>query len=275
MENLNGKADLQNLIPQVWSTRFYESLKNNLVLAALFSSEYEGEIQSRGDTVKVNQITVPAAETLTDDKTKFKSSPITVNQFTLEINRQTVHAVEITNLALLQSEAFMEELRKEMTYQLYLKMEQELLEVYDAAVSQTLTTTAASDFAAIDIAKARAAFGRAKIPFGDRYMVLSPEYYSDLLTKNQIISTDFVNTKPILDQTVPNVLGFGIVESNVLATDTGRAFHKSVLQLAMQRSLNLAVLDQKVNNKLSYSVVADFVWDCKVFEAARGWKQAG
>lgn len=72
---------LSNFIPSVWSARLLENLNNAHVYAALANSDYEGEINALGDTVKINSIGNPtigdytkntdisAAETLTDAQT--------------------------------------------------------------------------------------------------------------------------------------------------------------------------------------------------------------
>lgn len=271
-QNANGKEDFLSLIKAVWAPQFYSKLKNDLILANLFSRDYEGEIKAKGDTVKVNQISVGSAETLSNDKVQFSSQKVVVTPFELTVNRQTVHAVEISNLALLQSEEFMQELMKEMTYEIMFKMESEIIAYYNSQVTNVINPTAASDFAAVDIAKIRTAQSKAKLPMTDRYTVLSPDYYGDLLTKNQIISSDFVDGRPFQDQKLPTLLGNKVFEHNALATDTGMSFHKSALQLAMQKELSFDIVNLKSNNKLAQMVVCDIVWDMKMFDKDRAWK---
>lgn len=273
IENQNGKADLINLIQTVWAPSYYKKLREDLILAALFEREYEGIIAARGDKVKVNQLSLGPAETLSGDKTKFNSKPITVNQFELTINRQTVHSCEITNLALLQSQPFMEDLKNEMSFQLMLKMEQEILEDYIAgmAAGNILNPITASDFDTKDVSAARVKASRAKLPPAGRFMVMSPEYYGDMLNKTPVLSSDFVSGEAIRSGKVPSIYGFGMLESQSLTTDTAMFFHKSCLQLAMQQGLTFDIVSQKSNNKLSWLLVADFVWDMKIFDNARAW----
>lgn len=270
MENLNGKADLQNLIPQVWSTKFYEKLKNQLILASLFSRDYEGEIANIGDTVKVNQLSLAPAQTITNDKDKFDFTKISVNQFVLTINRQTIHAVQITDLAKLQSYEFMMELMKEMTYEIMVKMEQEIMDYYKAKFTNTASPAVSSDLDAKDVGKFRTTLSRAKVPLADTHLVLSPEYYGDLLNKNQVISSEFVDGRPLLEQKVPSLNQFKVYEHNLLPIDTGMAFHRSALQLAMQKGLSLKIVDMTSTGSLSYAVVGSIVWDMKEFDINRG-----
>ncbi|WDM22909.1 P22 phage major capsid protein family protein [Paenibacillus polymyxa] len=47
---------VQNFIPTIWSARLNESLKKNLVYGNVVNTDYEGEIQGQGSTVKTNSI---------------------------------------------------------------------------------------------------------------------------------------------------------------------------------------------------------------------------
>jgi hypothetical protein len=47
---------VQNFIPTIWSGRLNESLKKNLVYGNVVNTDYEGEIQGQGSTVKINSI---------------------------------------------------------------------------------------------------------------------------------------------------------------------------------------------------------------------------
>jgi hypothetical protein len=47
---------LNSFIPQLWSDTILVALRKNLVYGALFNSDYEGQIQQMGDTVRINAI---------------------------------------------------------------------------------------------------------------------------------------------------------------------------------------------------------------------------
>ncbi|MGG1673902.1 P22 coat protein - protein 5 domain protein, partial [Paenibacillus sp. NRS-1783] len=47
---------VQNFIPTIWSARLNESLKKNLVYGNVVNTDYEGEIQGQGSSVKINSI---------------------------------------------------------------------------------------------------------------------------------------------------------------------------------------------------------------------------
>ena len=47
---------LQNFIPTIWSARLYDTLKQAHVLPNVVNRDYEGDITSHGDSVKINSI---------------------------------------------------------------------------------------------------------------------------------------------------------------------------------------------------------------------------
>jgi len=47
---------LSNFIPQLWADTILAALQKNLVYGSLYNTDYEGQIQQMGDTVKINAI---------------------------------------------------------------------------------------------------------------------------------------------------------------------------------------------------------------------------
>lgn len=264
-----GKADIVNMIPKVWSSKFYDELRAKSPLSGLFSREYEGEIKSRGDQVNVSQITVPTATNLADDKATFTSAAMGNNTFALVANKQTVASFEFTDLAQLQSISFMEEAKKALTDSIRLKMEADLIAQYIAAVTGFVIATP-SDLAVADLVKARTLLSKAKVPTADRYMLLDPEYYGHLLSKNQIVSNDFRSSDATNSGEVgAKLMGFNVMEHDGLAALSGLAFHKSAVQMVMQREVQIKISDLHSQNKLGFLMSADIIWGSAIFDAAR------
>lgn len=276
-QNVNGKLEMANIIVESWAPSFYDTLKYGLQLGQIFKSEYEGVIKQRGDTVHVHAMNLAAAQTLTDDKTKFDSTKVSFTRYDLKVNRQTVHAIDITNLADLQSEAYMEKMKTEMSYQIMLKIEKELIEAYLGAVpaGNKKTVAAASDYSAVDIGNQRRAVRKALLPADNLYNILSVDYYSDALGKSTITSGDYVTDRPLEENKIPSILGFKHLEHNLLADDYGIFFHPSGFHFVMQQGINMQVVSKVSNNELAFMVVADTVWDCKAFDANRLFQITG
>lgn len=264
-----GIADVANLIPKVWSSKFYDELRAQTMLLNLFSREYEGEIKSKGDQVNVSQIAVPTATTLADDKTAFVPAAMGNSTFSLVADKQTVAAFEFTDLAQLQSISFMEEAKKALVESLKLKIEATLIAAYNAAVTGFVIATP-NDCSVADIVKARTNLSKLKVPMNDRYLILDPEYAGNLLSKNQIISLDYINNDVTASgQVNPKIMGFNVLEHNGLGTKSAMAFHKSAVQMVTQRDVQIKISDLHSNNKLGYVMSADIIWGYKIFDATR------
>lgn len=268
--NLNGKIEMANAIVQSWAPDYYDTLKHSLMLGDIFKSDYEGIIKKRGDTVKVNVMNLEEAETLTNDKTKFNSTKIGLTQYELKINRQTVHAVDITDLADLQSESYMEKLKTEMGFKIMSKMEKEIKAglIASIPVGNIFNPANAGKMAKADLVEARKRMGK-KLIGPNRFSIQSVDYYSDLISDSVLSSTDFIEGHTLTSQKLPNVLGFKHVEHNLLSDKTGIFADPSGFHVAIQRGMNLQVTSKLANNELAFMVVADIVWDYKAFDTER------
>jgi hypothetical protein len=279
MPNLvNGKEDIASMIPTVWSSKLYARLRANLVFMNIFSREYEGEIKEVGDTVKVNEMAAITGEDLTDDKQEFTAQALSFTPYQIVANRRAVAAVEVTDMAKLQSLEFQEKLMDELTYTIMLKIENYLISLISPSASapdHIIAPASASDLAPVDLSSLRTLASRAFWPLSERYFVPSPEYYSDLSNKSQIMSHDFTKSNDSDSGTVNVYSGFRILESQLLAVDTGIACHPSAVQAVMQTAVNVKVSDQHVNGKFSHLISADIIYGATQFDNKRLAKISG
>lgn len=265
-----GKADVLNLIPKVWSSKFYDELRAKSLLMNIFARDYEGEIKSRGDQVNVSQITVPTATNLADDKTQFVPATMGNNTFALVANKQTVSSFEFTDLAQLQSISFMEEAKKALTDSIRLKIEADLIAAYIAAVTGfVIATPGQCDVP--DLVKARTLLSKAKVPTPDRFMLLDPEYYGHLLSKGQIMNVNDYSTGGSTTEGAvgSKLMGFTVAEHDGLSALSGLAFHKSAVQMVIQREVQIKISDLHTQNKLGFLMSADVIWGSAMFDANR------
>ena len=269
---VNGKTELASMIPTIWSPMMYQRLRETLVFGNIFSREYEGEISSVGDTVKVNQIGAITSEVLSDDKASFSSQALSINSFTVVANKRAVAAVEVTDMAKLQSIEFQQELQNELTFKVMKDIEDQIIAALLPSTSSpdhTIAPAAASDLAPVDLTTMRALGSRALWPLQNRYFVCAPEYYSDLTNKTQITSFDFTKVNDSGEAQVNLFAGFRIMESNVLAADVGYACHPSALQLVLQRGVTVKASDLHSQNKFGMLISADVIFGLSLFDNKR------
>lgn len=278
MQSVNGLVDLQNLIPQIWSTQMYTRLRQNMTFMNIFSRAYEGQILGVGDVVKINQIGAIAAETLTDDKATFSTQDIEVTQFQLTANRRAVASVEITDMALMRSLEFQNSVMDELQYSIMQQIESYIISLMIPSASapdHDIAPVSASDLAPVDLSNLRTLASRANWPLSERYFIPSPEYYSDLTNKTQVMSFDFTRTNDSGNGSVNLYSGFRIAESNQLPADVGYAVHPSAIQAAMQSQVQVKISDLHSQKKFGKLISADIVFGAALFDNKRIIKISG
>lgn len=276
--SVSGKTELDNLIPDIWSPMMYDELRNSIIFGNIFSRQFEGDIKNLGDTVKVNQIVAPTAEVLTDDKAQFASQAMSVSQYSVTVNRRYSAAFEITDLAQLQSLEVGAQIREALVYAVRLKLENDIITALVASASNPdhqISPASAGTLAAADLGTIRGLLSTAKVPLNDRYLVLSPSYFSDLLNASTVTSQDFVAGNSAESGVLSKFMGFQIMEHNLLGTDVGYAVHPSALQLCLQQEMRLKLSDLHSQNKYGYLLSADILCGYTLFDDDRIVKISG
>lgn len=275
---VNGAADLVNLIPVITSPKIYSELRNSIMFANYFEREYEGEISSYGQQVKVNTIVAPEGEILSDDKAEFASADMQVDQFTITCDKIAVASFDITDLAQIQSLDFQAQMVEALSYSIRKKMENQILSALlpsTSAPDHDIAPAAASDLAAVDLGSMRTLLSTAKVPVNGRALFLAPSYYGDLLSKTQLTSLDFVPGQAGASGVLSNFMGFNIMEHNLLSADVGYACHPSALQVVMQKGVTVKVSDLHPLGRLGYKVSAHIIFGVKLADNKRLIKISG
>lgn len=275
---VNGKTELDYLIPEIWSAKMYQELRNDVMFANIFSREYEGEIRNFGDTVNVQQIVAPTGEIITDDKAQFNSSTMQVNRIAITANKRASAAFEFTDMAQLQSMAFQQDAQEALLYAIRLKLESDIIAALvpsPSAPDHDIAPASASDLAAADLGSIRTLLSAAKVPVSNRKLLLAPSYYGDLLSKTQVTSSDFVAGNSAQQGVISQFMGFEIMEHNLLSADVGYAVHPSALLLVMQQDIRIKISDLHSQNKYGYLLSADMVYGFTLADNKRLVKISG
>ena len=262
---------VQDQIQKWWSPRFVPALRQSNLLIGQVDRSYEGEIREAGDTVKINQMADVNGQLLTigTDADTFDSELINMSQIELTCNKRAVAAVEITDLADLQSQvdsdnsairdSLMYAISKQINTYLY-----SLLVPSTSSPDHALTTT---DFNAATLSTARLTAAKAKWSMGEPwFMNLDPTYYSDVIDDTTLASADYgAQDRPMIggQLSLPR-MGFQIFEDNSLGTDIGYAFVPSALLLAVQRSARFKLSDLHAQGKFAAKLSVDLVFGAKL-----------
>lgn len=281
MRNIvNGVTELAYLIPEIWSGKLYSELRSKIIFANIFNKDYQGEIRAMGDTVRVNQILKATGEILTDDKQTFGSEQLNVNQYSIVVDKRASAAFEITDLAQLQSQKFEAEVQQALVYAVQKQLENQIISELlpsTSAPDHDIAPAAASDLAAADVAGMRTLLSKQYLPNMERYLVLDPAYYGDIILKQQIASRDYIaNTTVTATGAVTDPLfGFTVIEHDGLGSDIGYAVHPSAYTIVMQQDLRVQLSNLHSSHKYGYLVSVDFVFGTKLMDNKRIIKISG
>lgn len=98
----------------------------------------------------------------------------------------------------------------------------------DLAVDDEFAATATAADTKATVLAARETLGEADVPAGDRYLAVAPSIATRLLSLDELIRVDASGADSALrDAIIGRYLGFTVVESNGLTTDTAVAYHRS------------------------------------------------
>jgi hypothetical protein len=109
------------------------------------------------------------------------------------------------------------------------KAEDQIVAAMNLVAAEDSFAASASDADTIAvILGARQALSAANVPPGDRYLAVSPEIASRILTMENLIRADASGSSNALrEATIGRVLGFEVVEANALTAGTAVAYHRS------------------------------------------------
>jgi len=278
---VSGVVQLDNLIPEMWASEFYDELRSdNSMLSLFFERRYSGVIARMGDTVRVNQIQKPSGEILTDDAQQFASEAMATAQFNIQANKRASAAFEFTDLADLQSQSFQQEAQTALVDAIREQMESDLLAALSAGPSASapdhdIAPAVASDLEAVDLGTMRTLLSQAKVPLRGRTLFLDPQYYGDILDSTKVMSRDFVAGNNSEEGVSDRFMGFTIMEHNLFGADLGFACHPSALQVVMQQEIRLKISDLHPQNKYGYLMSADMVYGYTLADNKRYVKISG
>ena len=272
--SLTAKTDLLNVIPTIWSEKWYPELRKNLVFGEITLRDYDGEISQKGSTVRVTQINAPDGEVITDDSQQFASEKMSFTNMDIVADMIASASFEFTDIGVLQSIKFENEAKAALLYAVSKKIEDTIISKMipsPSAPDHTIAPAAAGSLVSSDVLGIRTLLSVQSVPMSERYMVLSPSYYSDLLGQQTLTSSDFIPAgSPVSTGLLGRaVYGFDTMESQNLGNDVGYAFHKSAVASVMQKGLSIKISDLHAQNKYAYLISASVIFGVKLMSNVR------
>lgn len=209
-----------NFIPELWSRRINQKLRESLVFGSVVNTDYEGEIGSGGDTVKINSIGDVSIGTYVPNSTSITPEQLNDYQTTLAIDQKKYFAFKVDDVDRAQVNAnVMDEAMQSAAWGLKNAADEYIAALYTDA-GNTITSTA------IDSTNALAAvltlgqyLSQENVPEDGRWLVIPPWFKTKLLLAKALVTDNGAAADAFTNGKVGRVGGFDLYESNNISND--------------------------------------------------------
>lgn len=260
-QTMTAGTQLSAIVPEVWSQRWYDVLLAELAFNQLVSRDYEGEIQSLGDTVRISTFPEFSEATELAEDAAADADAITVTQQSLVINKRFVKDFIVTNQAQLQSLPAMDKLREMAVYAIMKKVQSFIISDIAPSTSSpdhVIAYDSGTTLALADLLEAKELLDNQNVPMPERHIVLGAAQTNDVFNITGFTSSDFVLAGSPLttgEVTLP-LLGF-MPHMTTEVNNTAYLFHKSFYTMAAQQGLQIKVYDLGVEGVRAARVNVD------------------
>lgn len=260
-------TEFAGITPELWSANFYPTLLEMLPFNGSVARQYEGEIQSLGDTVNINDFPqFDLAMELAEDE-RADADSVTANKQQLVINKRVVKDYIITKKAMQQSLDAQNALRDLATHSIMKKMQQIIIAETTPSASapdHQIAYDSGTTLALADILEAKELLDTQNVEDMGRSMIVGAAQQNDLFNITGFTSRDFIPAGSPLTAgaiTTP-ILGFDF-KWTTEAGNTSYFFHPLYLTMAVQQSPDVRVYDLGVEGKRAERVNMDVLFGVK------------
>lgn len=243
---MRASTELDAIVPELWSAKFYPTLVANLPFISSVAREYEGEITKLGDTVRISNIPqFDMAEEISEDQTVDADS-VTITSQSLVINKQIAKDFIITKKGMIQSIDAQNGLRDLAIHSILKKIQALIIaEIVPSASApdHAITFASATTLALADILAAKELLDQADVPEAGRELITGSAQINDLFNITGFVSRDFIDAgSPLSSGAIKTpVCGFNPQWSSLVG-NVANCFHPSFLQMAIQQAPEVEVI---------------------------------
>lgn len=264
---MTAATELDGIVPELWSAKFYPTLLQKLPFNGSVARDYEGEIQQLGDIVNIN--TFPqfdlADEILENEAASADS--VTASKQQLTINKQLVKDFIITKKAMAQSIDAMNELRDLALHSIMKKMQAIIIAAISPSASSpdhTIAFDSGTTLQLADILEAKELLDAQDVEESGRVMVLGAAQVNDLFNISGFVSRDFIPAgSPLSSGAIAApVLGFEVKWGSEIG-NVAYLFHPLFMQVAVQQAPQVKVYDLGGEGKRAQRVNMDVLFGVK------------
>ena len=223
---------IATFIPKIWSARLLAHLRKNLVVANLFNTNYEGEIQQMGDTVHINQLAEIAVKAYTKNVDIADPDQLSTDWQSLVIDQGDYFNFYLNDVDRAQARGnLMDDAMQSASYGLADQLDRYLAGLL---ANGSLTTGLGTDALPLYITAENAyeimvmmkvALDKANVPTQGRYILMPPEFEGYMLLDNRFASAYGNNAEQrLINGLVARAAGFDIFISNNVKNTEGSLF---------------------------------------------------
>lgn len=212
-------------IPEVWSAALMEGLKKTLVFGDICNRDYEGEIRSGGDTVRITSISRPTVGTYTPGSTTITPQQLVDAQRTLVVDQVKYWAFQVDDVNQRQAAGdVIGAATREAAYALADVIDQYIAGLYtgisatnavNSGSAVTGLTTTPSDVWDKVLVPLAVKLDEANVPREGRFAVIPPWVQGSLVRDSRFVKVNESGTSEGLrNAQVGRAAGFDIMISN-------------------------------------------------------------
>jgi N4-gp56 family major capsid protein len=267
---MNKGTDFDAFVPEIWSDEILDALQHRLVMAKLVNTDFSDMVRGKGDVIHIPEISNLSANDKVSRAAVTVQTPGAESTKDITINKHKEVSFLLEDLAEIQTSVQLRGIyTRRAGYAIAQAIDTDLINeaIADFTVIDATSTTNAQTLAEDDVLIAKTILDENDCPADDRYIVVAPQQYNELLAIPRFTQADTVGSgQPIHTGVIGQLHGFTVwmtqqIAASGSATDAtinNLAFHRDALALCMQ--MDPRVQANYIPEYLGWLVTADTVY---------------
>lgn len=219
--------------PEIWSSVLLVALRKNLMYSAFINRDYEGEIATSGDTVRITSVGRPTIGTYTPYVTTINPEQLNDTSRALVIDQSKYFAFEVDDIDARQAAGnVLPQLMDEAAYAMADIVDQYIASKYTEiqAANQlgAITVSAGTPNTAYDnvLVPLKVALDKANVATQGRSVAVTPEFHGVLLRDPRFVKVNEAGDggQGLRNGLVGRAAGFDIINTNNAPNTTGSQY---------------------------------------------------
>lgn len=272
-ELMTSATELSAIVPEIWSSNFYDVLLASLPWNMIVSQDFQGEISKLGDTVNIASFPEFDEASENGEEVKSDADSITVTSQQLIINKRIVKDFIVTDRAMIQSLSHMDKLKELAVYSILKKMQSIIIAAVVPSASapdHQIAYDSSTTLALADILEVKELLDTQDVPGTGRHAVLGAAQLNDIFNITGFTSSDFLLAGgPLVSGQIPSqLLGF-LPHFTSVQGNVSHWVHESFMTMAAQKGMTVKEYDRGAQGFRDTRVNCDVLFGLKQLDNTR------